>query len=356
MKNYFLLTLLMFISSLTFSQTINGQLGEFETNSNPFDSTLFVTLQIRLNDGESAVLGHAYNIKFNYDTLALQFINGTYLNFNEINGYQTQPILRPGGSSTIQNIETELISGSGQSATDSWIDFIVFEFKIIDFSLVSNICPHTNSNGFHFYSPNSLQDWTIGEWLCYVSNIPVELTSFTAISQPGSVTLNWTTATEINNHGFEIEKRFENSEWKTISFIEGHGTTTEPNNYNFTDKDLHNGKYYYRLKQVDFDGSYEYSNVIEVEGRVLNSYQLYQNYPNPFNPITTINYSIPNSSFVQLIVYNSIGQEIAILANEIIEAGNHNIDFDATNLPSGIYFYQLQAGSFVETKKMVLMK
>jgi len=208
-------------------------------------------------------------------------------------------------------------------------------------------CPFVPYNG---------GDFSIVNFGIDVVPVPVELISFSATTDNKNVNLNWATATEINNSGFEIERRYDKTDWLKIGFVPGHGTTTEKQNYSYIDQNVNAGIYSYRLKQVDFDGTFEYSNEILVNVTAPLEFTLDQNFPNPFNPSTTINYSIPNSSFVQLIVYNSIGQEIAILVNEIIEGGNHSVDFDASSLPSGIYLYKLQVGSFVETKKMILMK
>ena len=191
----------------------------------------------------------------------------------------------------------------------------------------------------------------------------MELVSFTATSNGKEVILNWSTATELNNQLFEVQRSFEGSDFATIGFVYGKGTTTERQDYTHSDKILADGKYSYRLKQIDYLGSYEYSDIIEIELRVFNSYLLEQNYPNPFNPTTTIGYGIKEKDNIKITVLNSIGEEVAILVNEEKESGFHTVDFNAANLPSGVYFYQLkatpsggQAGSFVETKKMVLMK
>jgi len=186
--------------------------------------------------------------------------------------------------------------------------------------------------------------------------LPVELTSFSATINGKEVILNWSTATELNNLGFEIQRSRAGKEFFTVGFVNGYGTTSEQQNYRYADKNLNNGKYYYRLKQVDYDGSYEYSDVVEVEWRAFNSYMLEQNYPNPFNPTTKIGFGVQNKSNVKITVLNSIGEEVAILLNENKDAGFYQIDFNATNIPSGVYFYRLQAGEFVETKKMVLLK
>jgi len=203
--------------------------------------------------------------------------------------------------------------------------------------------------------------------------IPVELTYFAAKIDNDRIILNWQTATETNNEGFDILRSIENRKWETIAFIPGFGTTTEPKRYIYSDKVLASGIYSYRLKQIDYDGTYEYSKVIEIEVKTPVEYSLEQNYPNPFNPTTTIKYQIPELSFFTLKVYDVLGREIATLINEEKPAGNYEVEFsaiggsasggDTYNLPSGVYFYRLkavptgrQAGDFFETKKMVLMK
>jgi len=198
--------------------------------------------------------------------------------------------------------------------------------------------------------------------LATVPALPVELTSFTATSQLGKVILNWATATEINNLGFEIERKIllnqNQGEWVRIAFVEGNGTTTEPKEYSFLDdiSTIQATTLVYRLKQTDFLGTYEYSEEVFVENPAPVDYVLYQNYPNPFNPTTTITFGIPVKTHVVLSVFNAVGEEVAQLYNGEKEAGRYTSEFDASGLPSGIYFYRLQAGSFVETKKMILLK
>jgi hypothetical protein len=186
--------------------------------------------------------------------------------------------------------------------------------------------------------------------------IPVELTSFTAATNGKEVILNWSTATELNNQLFEVQRSFEGSEFATVGFVSGKGTTTERQDYSYSDEVFINGKYSYRLKQIDYLGSYEYSDVVEVDFRTFSSYLLEQCYPNPFNPTTTIGFGIQNKSNVKITVLNAIGEEVAVVLNEEREAGYHQVEFNAANLPSGVYFYQMKTGSFVETKKMLLLK
>ncbi len=200
--------------------------------------------------------------------------------------------------------------------------------------------------------------------------IPVELTSFTAEALENEIILNWTTATELNNHGFEIQKLNpplnplpggEQKGWVKIGFVPGFGTTTESKSYSYKIAEFASGIQYYRLKQIDFDGTYEYSDVIEVEGINPAQFTLFQNYPNPFNPSTSIKFSIPVDSNVKLKLFNMLGQEVAELLNSEISAGIHHIDFNASSLSSGTYFYVLEANgnnssNFTSTKKMILLR
>jgi hypothetical protein len=197
------------------------------------------------------------------------------------------------------------------------------------------------------------------------SSIPVELVSFNASVANNKVDLNWKTVTEVNNFGFEIERASSKTTfslmWKKIGFVEGSGNTTEPKDYKFTDsKPTGGNKFQYRLKQIDYDGKFEYSNIVEIN-IVIDKFELSQNYPNPFNPSTKINYSIPSNandqmSSVILKVYDILGNEVITLINEEKAAGVYEIEFDATEIPSGVYFYRLQAGAFTETKKLILLK
>ena len=207
------------------------------------------------------------------------------------------------------------------------------------------------------------------KFIPFSAQIPVELTSFAANIVNGNVILNWVTASELNNSGFDIERsrHTERSRsvtvWEQIGVINGNGTTTEKSFYSFIDEEIIQGKSYYRLKQIDFDGSFEYSNIIEVDFSLPIEFSLEQNYPNPFNPTTKIKYSIPSvissegkNLNVVLKVYDVIGNDVATLVNEVKPAGSYEINFDASKLSSGVYFYHLQVGAFAQTKKMTLLR
>ena len=190
--------------------------------------------------------------------------------------------------------------------------------------------------------------------------LPVELTSFTANLIDESVILNWQTATEINNYGFEVERSVFSGQsstvsvkWNKVGFVEGNGNSNSPKQYSYTDNNINAGKYSYRLKQLDFDGKYEYSEIVNVEVKAPAKFELSQNYPNPFNPTTRI---VPSNEFVSLKVYDILGNEVAVLVNEQKQAGSYEVNFDASNLTSGLYFYKIKSGDFTHVKKMMLVK
>ncbi len=199
---------------------------------------------------------------------------------------------------------------------------------------------------------------SVYKWSSTILNpsVPVELTSFTAQTQNAKVILNWATATELNNQGFEIQRKFADGDFAAISFVKGGGTTTNQKEYSYIDKNITDGKYFYRLKQLDFNGQYKFSKIVEVNVRSLDNFVLEQNYPNPFNPTTTIGYVLQEKGNTKLTLINAIGEVVAVLVNEEQDKGYHKVDLNAANLSSGVYLYKLQAGSFIETKKMILMK
>ncbi len=190
------------------------------------------------------------------------------------------------------------------------------------------------------------------------SGLPVEITLFNVNVDGQKAILNWQTATEVNNYGFEIQRNVNDDEnnWEKVGFVEGSGNSNSPKNYSFVDQNLAIGRYLYRLKQIDIDGNYKYSDVVEANIEKPAKFALEQNYPNPFNPSTEIRYSLAKSTFVELNVYNSIGQEIARLVNSKQEPGNYKVSFNSKGLPSGVYFYHLRTKEFNSFKKMILLK
>lgn len=198
----------------------------------------------------------------------------------------------------------------------------------------------------------------------YDENVPVELISIEGKVENNTIVLNWQTASELNNRGFEIEKSINKENWFTKGFVEGNGTTIELSRYSFTDNEIPLTVQYYRLKQIDYDGTFAYSKIIEVDVELApTEFVLHQNYPNPFNPTTKIKFTIPTvethrdaSLLTTLKVYDILGNEVATLVNETKPAGTYEVEFSALGIASGIYFYQLKAGEFTSTKKLLLLK
>ncbi|HMN49109.1 MAG TPA: T9SS type A sorting domain-containing protein [Ignavibacteriaceae bacterium] len=195
-----------------------------------------------------------------------------------------------------------------------------------------------------------------------ITPVPVELTSFTAAIVGNAVQLNWKTATETNNSGFEILKSVNGSKFSRIGFVEGNGTTTESKSYSFVDRSVKAGENYgYRLKQIDLDGTFEYSKVVNVSGITPSEFSLDQNYPNPFNPSTNVSFSVPVKSNVTIEVFNLIGQKVMTLAQGEFEAGKHSVQLNGSSMSSGIYLFKLTAvgengSQFTSSKKMTLLK
>ncbi len=250
---------------------------------------------------------------------------------------------------------------NGGTDNDFWVTSSVNAI-VINFSAVGN--------GHAYFEPTdafAIVDFSGSPSAVSINNqgapLPVELTSFEASVTYDNVNLKWKTATELNNYGFEIERQLNNKQsegnnqnWKKVGFVAGSGNSISQKEYSFIDKNPVGGSNFdYRLKQVDKDGSFSYSDVINVKV-IPSQYMLFQNYPNPFNPTTTINWQLPVSSHVSIKVYDLIGKEVATLVNEVREAGYYKTEFNATSFASGIYIYRLQAGMYVAVKKMILLR
>ncbi len=188
--------------------------------------------------------------------------------------------------------------------------------------------------------------------------LPVELISFSALIKDNSVELIWDTTTEINNYGFNVERRPETGDWEKVGFVPGNGNSNAPKSYSFKDEEVPPGKVYYRLKQIDFDGTFEYSNTIELQmtNSLPTNFVLNQNYPNPFNPTTVISYQLSADSQTKLEIFDSIGRLVATLIDAKQAAGSYSYNFNADGLPSGTYAYRLATDGVSETKKMLLIK
>jgi hypothetical protein len=246
--------------------------------------------------------------------------------------------------------------------------YVHIKMKIQDVTKTSGISFNTSigqwdQQDYYYTTPNSdIQALysPVTETSTLDIPLPVELTSFTATANQNTVDLKWVTKTEINNSGFNVERRINEGEWNTLGFVKGHGTTTEPKEYSFTDKELFTGgsKFKYRLKQMDNDGAFKYSDVVEVEV-VPTHFELSQNYPNPFNPSTTIQFALPKATQLKINIYSMLGELVKTIADGTYEAGYHKVTFSAiggSSLPSGAYIYRIESDAFTQVKKMILLK
>jgi hypothetical protein len=237
-----------------------------------------------------------------------------------------------------------VVPQSTSAANQEWT---VDEFPLVDARYIR----------VHFIN-NNQSSWA-GLWegqIWGLDAVPVELISFNAEYYDSKVNLEWITATENNCYGFEVQRKDEYTSYESIGFVTGNGTSTNRNIYNFRDSNLRGSKYYYRLKDISNNGEFNYSFEIQVDIPEISTFQLKQNYPNPFNPSTAIEYYVQKLSHVKLIIYNTIGQKVQTLVDGEKVPGLYAVEFNAANLPSGIYFYRLEATNFVETRKMILMR
>jgi len=211
-------------------------------------------------------------------------------------------------------------------------------------------------------NPRTYTSTSYFDQVSFTDVVPVELTSFTAQYVGNTTQLNWTTSTELNNLGFDIQRSTAGNDFVTIGFVLGKGTTTEIQNYSYVDNTTSpNVNYAYRLRMNDFDGRYHYSDIVDLGESNPVKFELAQNYPNPFNPSTTISIGLPVKSDITLDVYNVVGERVLSLYNGELAAGNYNYTVDASNLTSGIYIYVLNAigedgKNSTLSRKMTLLK
>jgi Secretion system C-terminal sorting domain len=294
--------------------------------------------QIRVNylgeqwrDGGNAI-PVSQTLSFEYSTDATSLTTGTWTNVSDLSFVSPTFTTTAGaldGNNIVNSTEHQaIISSNGADIWFRWIDL------------------NDTGNDHGLAIDNFLID----------NVLPVELTSFSAVTIGSTVKLIWNTATEINNYGFEVERSVVKGEWDKIGFVNGNGNSNSPKDYSFVDDKVSAGKYSYRLKQIDNDGQFEYSKTINVDFNGVKKFELSQNYPNPFNPTTTVRFNLPEAGNVKLTLFNIIGQELRTLVNEFKESGVHTINFDASDLNSGMYIYKIESGSFTQTRKMTLVK
>jgi len=270
----------------------------------------------------------------------------------------------------INNINTQhcvdglVLDQNGNPVVGVRVDFLISGanpgagFAFTNNSGIATYCYTGTAAGMDMIigSTGNLSDTVYKQW----NDIPgpVEMSSFTAVTNGNDVKIIWTTSTETNNSGFDVERKSAYSnDWTKLAFVAGFGTTTEPKNYTYVDKNVNVGSYNYRLKQIDFNGNFEYFNLtqsIKVENPA--KYDLSQNYPNPFNPVTKIDYVIPENANVTLSIYDNSGKLISVIDKGFKSAGSYSVEFNASGYSSGVYFYKFEANNYSKVMKMTLIK
>jgi len=280
----------------------------------------------------------------NTDKITLTTPNGMPVKLISLAAYQVS-------ETSTDSLVIEGWNGSNLEYTRSFLNTTSWETLTLNYNNINKVVIRLDSAG-----NGGLGDYNFDNITFSNPALPVELTTFKGISGKNGITLEWQTATETNNKGFEIERNT-NSSWVEIGFIAGKGTSVTTNDYSFVDKNPVGDTIHYRLKQIDNNGSFSYSKEIEVTADLTpNNYSLSQNYPNPFNPSTTINYSIANAGKVVLKIYDLLGKEVNTLVDENKPSGSYSVIFNARNMPSGIYVYELRTDGFVSRSKMILLK
>ncbi len=259
--------------------------------------------------------------------------------------------------STASNQKTDVFGAATAKITSEMKDYTTFIDAGWDF--VSEIANGTDDYWEADETGVINDGYVVLTWQSGTNGVnPVELVSFTAKIIGENIVLNWATATEVNNYGFAVECKagIENREWKEIGFVEGHGNSNSPNSYSFVDSDNLVGVVQYRLRQIDINGSFEYSNIVEINNSTLAKIIFEQNYPNPFNPSTIFSFSIPTEEFVILAIYNSLGEKVAEIINDRMNAGTYKSVWNARGVTTGVYFARLTVGAKTEVQKILLLK
>ncbi len=324
-----------------------------------YDTTYLAGQCEGLNSDGSKIVGGSVGAPFVWtDTTGMEWLTLDYLNYasyakdisdNDIVvGYVSigvgnfNAFIRKPGWNDIMLLKDYMIDSLGITGISGWY-----------FAFANSISADGTKIVGTAYDPAG----TSHAYLLKITNLlPVELTSFSASYVDNDVRLNWNTSTETNNRGFSIQRKTPASDWSTIGFVSGKGTTTKRSFYSFADNSVSENTYLYRLKQMDFDGSFNYSNIIEVNVKPIDEYSLNQNYPNPFNPSTTIQFNIPERGLVNLSVYNILGEKVATLVNDYMESGSHKTQFNASKLASGIYLVKMTSRNFSDVIKINLIK
>ena len=355
--------ILFILTSLTFGQDMLTFDDQGWSNDQVLPNN-FITGDYTFSSTSNFYTNYGYDFNVNQNSLYYVFQNPStdritittknseLVKFISIGVYQVS-------ETSDQNLIIEGWDGSKKLYTKSFLNINSWQTLNLNFDKINKVIIKLSSS-----SSTSLTDFNFDNFSFEKIPLPVELTSFSATCGEEYINLDWQTATEINNFGFEVERLKDekinrlNDKWEKIGFIKGHGTSTISINYSFQDNSAVNGtNYKYRMKQIDENGEYNYSDEIEVTANFTpKSFNLSQNYPNPFNPSTNIQFAITSNQFVSLKIYDIVGHEIATLVNEKKLPGKYEVQFNAASLPSGVYIYKLSTDGYSSIKKMILLK
>jgi hypothetical protein len=366
--------------TLSAQQTTIDQKINLVSNSYQNGGEFVVDYQVKGTNLQTAKTLASLNADILYDSTAIRFTNGTdwLSNLSSSNGYSNNVT-----SNSISEWDTKAVrifvtgpdvnndnNATGYDIETTYRTFVRLHFTILNNTKTATLIIKTLTNQAGLFinannSPNTFEinNIKLSDPINLMDNpLPVVLASFTHKVNGQNVTLNWTTTQEINNKGFEVErKNVTENTWIPVGFINGSGNSNNQQKYTYEDRKLNTGKYQYRLKQIDLNGNFTYNNMTSnAEIAVPKKFALSQNYPNPFNPSTKIDYDIPQDSKVKIVLYDETGREVSVLANQFEKAGSHTINYNPQGIASGIYFYRLTASSngneTVLTKKMSFIK
>ncbi|MCE1166386.1 MAG: T9SS type A sorting domain-containing protein [Bacteroidetes bacterium] len=372
--------ILMTAGILNAQQTTVEQKLLLVSNSYQNGGEYVVDFQIKGSNLTAAKTLASLNADIVYDSSAIRFISGSdwMTGLSAVNGYSTaikSHFIDDWNTNAVRILVTAPEVNNGTSATGydletSYRTVVRLHFQISDYTKTASLTIKgiTNQAGFFSNANNNPNTFDITNIALSdpinitESPLPVNLASFTQRVSERNVTLNWTTTQEINNRGFEIQRKStSDNEWTILGFVNGSGSTNIAKNYTYEDRKLGSGKYQYRLKQVDNNGGFSYHTLNgSVEIGLPSKFTMSQNYPNPFNPSTKIDYDVPADSRVKIVLFDETGKEVATVLNESKRAGSYTVNYQPQNLSSGIYFYRMTASSNgnenVVTKKMSFIK
>ena len=360
------------------SQTIDQKLI-IVTNSGVNGGSFIIDYQVKGTNLSASRTLASLNADILYDSTSLRF-NGScewLQQISMVNGYSQNA---QSNASELDNHRAIRITVTGDEVNNSqgingynienqYVTFVRINFIIVNQTSNATLMIKNVTNQAGLFSnpnnlPNSFEITNIAlsdPILINEAPLPVKLISFTSSVNTNKVRLTWKTATEQNNKGFEIERKYKNENWISAGFINGMGNSNTEQEYKFDDKNLNSGSYNYRIKQIDYNGNHQYHNLSEtVNVGAPKNFAVSQNYPNPFNPTTKIDFEVPLDSKVNITLFDISGKEIQTLLNEKKSAGYYSVAFNAVNLSSGTYFYRISGENgdrmFSETKKMTLIK